>query len=61
MNIALLDDDQDIADLVRLWLTEAGHTVEHLTAVDHLVKLVAKDALLERVQRLLRMPRGVDP
>jgi len=29
MDIALLDDDQDAADLVKLWLTEAGHRVEH--------------------------------
>jgi DNA-binding response OmpR family regulator len=120
MKIALLDDDQDIADLVRLWLTEAGHAVEHFAAGadllaaarddrfdlyildwlvpgvngigvvmrlrhdgverpvlfmtqvdsrddaadavgagadDYLVKPVTKDALLERVDRLLRPQR----
>lgn len=29
MRIALLEDDHDQADLVKLWLTEAGHTVFH--------------------------------
>ena len=43
MKIALLDDDQDIADLVQLWLTEAGHTVEHFTAGAELVDAARDD------------------
>lgn len=41
MKIALLDDDQDMADLVRLWLTDAGHAVEHFAEGEALLAAAA--------------------
>lgn len=43
MHIALFDDDQDMADLVRLWLAEAGHTVEHFTDGGQVLAAAAGD------------------
>jgi DNA-binding response OmpR family regulator len=37
MRIALLEDDSDQAQLVTLWLTDAGHEVTHFTAGDALL------------------------
>ena len=44
MRIVLLEDEQDQADLVKLWLEESGHVVQHFTSAKALLKEITKDS-----------------
>ncbi len=44
MRIVLLEDDQDQANLVRLWLEESGHIVQHFTSAKDFLKEIIRDS-----------------
>lgn len=44
MRIALLEDDQDQANLLKLWLEEANHVVQHFISAKTLLKDITRDS-----------------